>query len=186
MDDIKKGASTLDKEDDYNPWSSKYTDSMCQEIIDMFSKGKSQAQFCGKHFISTDCFQKWRKRHKKFDQACVVAHNRAREYWDAMRETYLVEDAEGAKMNWNAFNKMYNTRFNIPDKRTVRVKGLGKAKDEREMLKCLSKAVDEEELTPDEAQKLLGLVDTSLRVKQTCELEDRLAVLETAQGIDHK
>lgn len=173
-------------DDQINPWSSKYTDSMCQDIVDMFSQGKSQAQFCGKYFIATDTFQKWRKRHKKFDEACIIAHNKAREYWDAQREIYLVEDAEGAKMNWNAFNKMYSARFNIPDKRTVKVKGLAKAKDEREMLKCLSQAVHDEELTPDEASKLLGLVDTSLRVKQTCELEDRLKVLEVSQGIEVK
>lgn len=167
-----------EKDDEHNPWSSKYTDSMCQDIIEMFSQGKSQAQFCGKHMLATDTFQKWRKRHKKFDQACVIAHNRAREYWDAQREIYMVEDAEGAKMNWNAFNKMYSARFNIADKRTVKIKGLGKSKDEREMLKCLSKAVEDEELTPDEVSKLLGIVDTSLKVKQVNELEDRLKALE--------
>ena len=176
----------MSQDADLDRWGSKYKDEMCDEIIEMFSKGKSQAHFCATHSIGTDTFQKWRRRHKDFDRACIVAHNKARQYWDAMRETYLIEDAEGVKMNWNAFNKMYNTRFNIADKRTVKVKGLGKSKDEREMLKCLTNAVEQEELTPDEASKLLGIVETSLKVKQTNELEDRLKVLEDSQGIEVK
>ncbi len=167
-------------------WGSKYKDAMCDEIIEMFSQGKSQAHFCATHSIGTDTFQKWRKRHKDFDRACIVAHSKARQYWDAQREIYMVEDPEGAKMNWNAFNKMYSARFNIADKRTVKVKGLGKSKDEREMLKCLTKAVEDEELNPDEASKLLGIVETSLKVKQTNELEDRLKALEISLDVELK
>lgn len=178
MDDTKK-AATLDTEEDdldrYNPWGSKYNNSMCQEIIDMFSEGKTQAQFCSKHSLSTDTFQKWRKKYKKFNEACELAHNKARDYFDQMRADNMLDP----DVNWGTFNKMYSARFNIADKRTVRVKGLSKSKDERQMLKCLSKAVEDEELTPDEVSKLLGIVDTSLKVKQTNELEDRLRFLET-------
>lgn len=159
-------------------WGSPYEDYMCDQIIEMFSRGKTQAHFSATHGISTETFKNWRKRHPDFDEACHLAHNKARDYWDAMRDQYLIEDSDGAKMNWNAFNKMYSARFNIQDKRTVKVKGLGSAQDERAMLKCLSDAVEEEELTPDEVSKLLGIVDTSLKVKQTNELEDRLAALE--------
>jgi len=158
-------------------WGSKYKDGMCDELIEMFSKGKTQAQFCAKHSIATDTFQKWRKSHKAFDKACELAHNKARDYYDEMRHENMLDPT----VNWGTFNKMYSARFNVADKRTVRVKGLGKAKDEREMLKCLNKAVDEEELTPDEAQKLSSLIDISLKVKQTCELEDRIVTLENGQ-----
>lgn len=175
----------VDKEDDlYNPWASKYRDEMCEQIIEMFSRGKTLAHFCATHSIGRETFGKWRKKYKKFDLAVINAEQKARDYYDGMREQYMVEDPQGSKMNWNAFNKMYSARFNIPDKRTVKVKGLAKAKDEREMLKCLSQAVHDEELTPDEVQKLLGLVDTSLKVKQTCELEDRLVALELGTKLD--
>ncbi len=157
-------------------WGSKYKDEMCEELIEMFSEGKTQAQFCAKHSIATDTFQKWRKSHKAFDRACLLAHNKARDYYDNMRHENLLDPT----VNWNTFNKMYSCRFNIADKRTVRVDGFGTAKDERAMLKCLNRALANEELTPDEAQKLTSLVDMSLKVKQTCELEDRLITLEKA------
>lgn len=163
-----------------DPYATKYTDAMGDQIIEMFKRGKTMAHFCATNDIGKDTFFSWRKKYKDFDAACIKAEQYARDYWDDMREQYLVADPSGPQMNWNAFNKMYSARFNIPDKRTVQIKGLSKSKDEREMLKCLAKAVEDEELTPDEAQKLLGIVDTSLKVKQTNELEDRLKALEAA------
>ena len=178
MDD-KLGVATLTNSDeDYIDPQSGYRHEMCDQIKEMFKRGKTVAHFCATHSIGKDTFAKWRKKYKRFEDAYVIAEQYARDYWDGQRDAYMVEDPQSPKMNWNAFNKMYSARFNIPDKRTVKVKGLAKAKDEREMLKCLSQAVHDEELTPDEASKLLGLVDTSLRVKQTNELEDRLKQLE--------
>lgn len=173
---------TPDLKDPDNPWGSKYNDSMCLEIINMFSHGKTQAHFCGTHHISSDTFKKWRKRHKLFDKACDVAHDMARQYWDKVREDWLIAESEGMQINWGAFNKMYSARFNISDKRAVRVKGLGKAKDEREMLKCLNQAIEDQELTPDEAHKLAGLIDVSLKVKSVEEFEKRLSALETSDN----
>ncbi len=168
-----------------NPWGSKYSDSMCLEIIEMFSQGKTRAMFCAKHTICNNTYEKWRKRHKLFDRACDIAHDKARGYFDRMRDEHLLSeiDLENKSMtgiNHAIFNRMYNTRFNIPDKRAVKVKGLGKSKNEREMLKALTKAVDEGELTPDEAQKLAVLIDVSLKIKNTQEMEGRLEVLEKA------
>lgn len=183
----KLGVVTMaNKEEDFNPWGSKYTESMCAEIIEMFSKGKTQANFCAKHTIGTDTFDKWRKRHKLFNAACIAAQIKARDYYDNLRQQYLVEEFEGAKINWGLFNKMYAARFNIADKRAVRIKGLGKSKNEREMLQCLTKAIEAQELTPDEAQKLSGIIEVSLKIKETQELEERLKVLEQAEKLGTK
>lgn len=173
----------------------KYRESMCLQIIEMFSRGKTLAHFCATNNIGRDRYGAWRKRHKLFDACCIVAHDKARDYWDAKREEYLEEEhlltekgeiQINRKLHWGAFNKMYSARFNIADKRTVRVKGFGKAKDERAMLKCLGQAIEDQELTPDEAQKLGTLIDVSIKVKTNQEMEDRLGILETAHklGID--
>lgn len=177
-----------DLKDMSNPWGSKYTESMCLQIINMFSQGKTRAQFCAQHTISNNTFEAWRKKHKLFDRACEVAHESARAYFDALRDSHLVNeiDLENKSMtgiNHALFNRMYHARFSIPDKRAVKVKGLGKAKDEKSMLKCLMSAIEQGELTPDEAQKLAGLIDVSLRVKQVGELEERLGIVEQAQKI---
>lgn len=181
-------AKEPDLKDLSNPWGSKYNESMCLEIISMFELGKTRSQFCAKHTISNNTFEAWRKRHKLFDRACEVAHECARAYFDQLRDSHLEQeiDLENKSMtgiNHALFNRMYNTRFNIPDKRAIRIKGLGKSKDEREMLKCLMNAIAEGELTPDEAQKLAGLIDVSLKIKNTQEMEDRLATLERSQAI---
>lgn len=174
-----------------NPWGSKYSESMCIEIINMFSEGKTRSQFCARHTISNNTFEAWRVKHKLFDRACEAAHELARAYYDRMRDDHLLSeiDLENKSMtgiNHAVFNRMYNTRFNIPEKRTVKVKGLGKAKDEKEMLKCLMKAVDSGELTPDEAQKLASIIDVSLKVKDKVELEARITAIEEANkvGVD--
>ncbi len=156
----------------------KYRDSMCLEIIEMFSRGKTLSHFCATHLIGRDRYGAWRKKYKLFDEACIAAEQMARDYYDKMREDWLIAESEGLQINWGAFNKMYSARFNIADKRAVRVKGLGKAKDEREMLKCLNQAIEDQELTPDEAHKLAGLIDVSLKVKSVEEFEKRLSALE--------
>lgn len=183
------GAETLNTkeenntDDRWNPWSSKYNDSMCLEIIEMFAQGKTAAQFCARHTIGADTYCKWRRKHKLFDRAVIAAHEKARAYYDDLRQQYLVQEHEGESINWGLFNRMYNARFNIPDKRQVTVKTLGKAKDEREMLKAIMKAVSNGDLTPDEAQKLASLIDVSLMVKQSVELEKRVSQIEEANSV---
>ena len=172
-----------DLKDASNPWGSKYKESMCLGIIQMFSEGKTRAQFCAHHSIASDTFDDWRKRHKLFDRAYCVAHEKARGYYDELRQQYLVQEFEGASVNMGLFNRMYNTRFNIPDKRLITVKALGSAKDERAMLKSIMSAVAKGELTPDEAQKLASLIDVSLKVKHTQELEERINQIEQANKI---
>ena len=177
-----------DLKDMDNPWGSKYSESMCLEIINMFSEGKTRAMFCARHTICNDTFEKWRKRHPLFNRACDVAHDKARAYFDKMRDEHLLSeiDLENKSMtgiNHAVFNSMYNTRFNIPDKRAVKVKGLGKAKDEKAMLKALMNAVDCGELTPDEAQKLASIIDVSLKVKDKIDLEQRITAIENANQI---
>lgn len=177
-----------DLKDIDNPWGSKYSESMCLEIINMFSEGKTRSMFCARHTICNDTFEKWRKRHPLFNRSCDIAHDKARAYFDAMRDEHLLSeiDLDNKSMtgiNHAVFNRMYNTRFNIPDKRAVRVKGLGKAKDEKAMLKALLKAIEEGELTPDEAQKLASIIDLSIKVDQNVEQEKRIKAIEEAQKI---
>lgn len=177
-----------DLKDMDNPWGSKYSEAMCLEIITMFSEGKTRAMFCAKHTICNETFEKWRKRHPLFNRACDIAHDKARAYFDKMRDEHLLSeiDLENKSMtgiNHAVFNRMYNARFNIPDKRAVKVKGLGKAKDEKAMLKALMNAVDCGELTPDEAQKLASIIDVSLKVKDKIDLEQRITAIENANQI---
>lgn len=177
-----------DLKDKDNPWGSKYNQAMCLEIIEMFAKGETRSAFCARHTISNNTFEKWRRSHPLFDAACDAAHEKARAYFDKFRDEHLevLFNDQGmpiSGVNHALFNRMYNTRFNIPDKRAVRVKGLGNSKDPGEMLKCLMKAVEDGELTPDEAQKLGGLIDVSLKVKVTQELEARIAQIEQAQKV---
>lgn len=163
-----------------------YREHMCLELIEMFKKGKTRANFCAKHLISSTTFEKWVKKHSLFAASYAIAHECARQYYDDLRQDYMVEEFEGAKINWGLFNKMYSARFNIADKRAVKIKGLGTSKDEREMVNCLTKAIEEGELTPDEATKLASIVDVSLRVKTTQELEARVQELEKSQELGIK
>jgi hypothetical protein len=177
-----------DPKDKANPWGSKYSDSMCLEIINMFADGKTRSQFCSKHIISNNTFETWRKRHPLFDRACEVAHEAARSYYDELRDSHLITEIDldtksMTGINYALFNRMYNTRFNIPDKRAVRVKGLGKAKTEKDMLKSIMEAIDQGELTPDEAQKLASLIDLSIKIDQNVLQEARITAIEEARQI---
>ncbi|HAT1964743.1 TPA: hypothetical protein I8Z55_000354 [Legionella pneumophila] len=191
--DAKEKGLIPDLNDKDNPWGSKYNESMCLEIINMFSEGKTRSEFCARHTISNNTFEAWKKKHPLFNRACEVAHEKARAYFDRLRDSHLEQeiDLETKSMtglNHALFNRMYNARFNIPDKRLVTVKALGRAKDERAMLKSIMNAVSNGELTPDEAQKLANLIDVSLKVTQIKELEERLKAIEQAQkiGVDEE
>lgn len=184
----KEKANVPDLKDELNPWGSKYKECMCIEIMQMFDEGKTRSQFCAKHSISNNTFEAWRKRHWLFDTAYQVAHEKARGYYDKLRADHLIMEfsEEGnaiTGLNHALFNRMYNTRFNIPDKRAVKVKALGNAKTEREMLSSIMQAVEDGELTPDEAQKLANLIDVSLKVKVSQELEERINQIEQAQKV---
>lgn len=193
-----KGTSALgvnpDLKDKDNPWGSKYNESMCLEIINMYAQGKTRSQFCARHTIGKNTFDVWKKKHPLFAAACLAAHEKARAYYDELRDSHLEQEIDldtksMTGINHALFNRMYNTRFNIPDKRAVRVKGLGKSKDEKAMLKCLMAAVDSGELTPDEAQKLASIIDVSLKVKDKVELEARVTAIEQANNVgidDHE
>ncbi len=175
-----------DLKDSLNPWGSKYSESMCLEIINMFAQGKTRSNFCAKHVISNNTFETWRKRNPLFDRACEAAHEAARSYFDDLRDNHLINEIDldtksMTGLNHALFNRMYNARFNIADKRAVKVKGLGKAKTEKDMLKALMTAIDCGELTPDEAQKLASIIDVSLKIKVTQEMEARLKILEDSQ-----
>lgn len=169
-----------------NPWGSEYHPDMCLQIIEMFSDGDTAAAFCAHHTICSDTYEKWRKKYPLFDRACIVAHDKARFYYDKMRKDYLIQEKDGKFIHWPMFNRMYNVRFNLADKRRVKVKGFGSAKDEKEMTQSLTRAIEAGDLTPDEGQKLATLIEVSLKVKQTQELEHRIDVLETAHktGLD--
>lgn len=192
MDFFIGGETLVTKEPDLkdldNPWGSKYSESMCLDIIQMFGRGETRSNFCAKHAIGNNTFERWRKRHKLFDRACEVAHECARSYFDKLRDSHLINEIDldtksMTGLNHALFNRMYNTRFNIPDKRAVRVNGLGKAKTEKDMLKAIMKAVDEGELTPDEAQKLASLIDLSIKVDQNVSQESRIKAIEEARKI---
>ena len=177
-----------DLKDKNNPWGSKYKDAMCLEIIKMFETGATRSAFCAKHTISNDTFETWLRQHWLFKTAYKAAHEKARAHFDKFRDEHLeiLFDEEGrpvSGVNHALFNRMYNARFNIPDKRAVKLKGMGKAETERDMLKNLLKAVEDGQLTPDEAQKLGSLIEVSLKVKVTQELEARLAQVEQAQKV---
>lgn len=196
LHEIFQGGETLttkqpDLTDKDNPWGSKYTESMCLEIIEMFSKGKTQSNFCAKHTIGKNTFERWRLRHPLFDLACVAAHEAARSYFDDLRNEHLINEIDldtksMTGVNHALFNRMYNTRFNIPDKRAVKVKGLGKSKNEKEMLKCLMRAIESGELTPDEAQKLASIIDVSLKVKSITEIEAMLKEIKESDATTDK
>ncbi len=177
-----------DLKDKDNPWGSKYNEKMCLEIIEMYSRGKTRSNFCAKHTIGKTTFETWQKKHPLFNAACVAAHEKARSYFDDLRDSHLINEIDldtksMTGINHALFNRMYNARFNIADKRAVRVKDLARAKDEKAMLKAIMKAVSEGELTPDEAQKLAGLIEVSIKVNENGKLKDRVDAIEEAQKI---
>ena len=177
-----------DLKDKLNPWGSKYRDSMCLEIIEMFARGKTRANFCARHTISNNTFEAWRKKHYLFDTAYQAAVQKAQSFYDKLRQDHLIIefDDEGkpvSGLNFALFNRMYNTRFNIPDKRAVKVRMLKNAKSERDMLEAMLNAVAEGELTPDEAQKLANLIDISIKVTTVQDLEKRIREIEEAQKL---
>jgi Na+/phosphate symporter len=71
----------------------------------------------------------------------------------------------------------------MPQNRCVRVDGFGKARTVNDKLEALTNAVEEQQLTADEACKLASLLDLAIKVEQHGELRERLEQLEQANKI---
>lgn len=160
---------------------SKFKGSMCIEIIDMFAEGKTSSQFCARHNISDNTLHRWLDTYPMFADAWLVANEKAKAYYESLINDHLIEEYKGPKLNMQAIQLIYRTRFEMPQNRIVRL-GLTKRTAE-EKLESICEAVENGKLTADEAQKLATLVESTIKAKEHEELVKRLEQLEQANKL---
>lgn len=161
-------------------WSkSKFSGEMCRELIEMFSKGKGRENFCAKHNICERTFSQWLDKYPMFNDAYMIAHDKAMQYYNDLAQDYLIEEHEGAKLNTRVFNLIMRNRFNMPQNRIVKLKGMTK-RSAQDKLDSICNAVEQGQLTADEAQKLASLIDSTIKAAEFDELKSRVEAIEQA------
>lgn len=164
-------------------WSkSKFRGEMCRELIEMFSQGKGRENFCAKHNICTRTFSEWLDKYPMFNDAYMIAHDKAMQYYNDLAQEHLIEEHEGAKLNTKVFNLIMRNRFNMPQNRFVKLQGIAK-RSAQDKLDSICSAVEKGQLTAEEAQKLASIIDSTIKAAEYDELKARVEAIEQANKI---
>jgi len=165
-----------------------YKGSMNKQLIDMFKEGKGREDFCAHHNISEHTFTRWLKTYPDFKEAYEVAIPHAKVYYFGLARDHLIESFEGSKINTALFNRIVNVRFNLPEKKRLKIEGISRARTVEGRLKKILVAIENEEISADEASNLMNVIETCMKTKTLGELEQRLQQVEEAQhvGFDKK
>ncbi len=143
-------------------------------LMEIFENGGDIAAFCSSAKIARSTFQLWRAGFDDFKDAYDKAKELARAWWENQGQENLCNP----QFNTNAWRLMMRNRFDMTDSRKVAIPGLCKADSYKAQYNCVKKAVEDEELTPDEALKLGNFVATGAKIDTMDEVIKRLEALE--------
>lgn len=163
--------------------SETYKESMLKEIVKRFAKGETREEFCAIHSVSEQTFSTWVAKIPEFAEAYEVAQAKAKAWYVKIGREHMVEEADGAKLNMGMYNRIMNTRFNMPAQRKLKVKGLATKKKIQDKMGALLKSIEEGELTSLEAVQMSRVVESVVKINEHSELEERITQIEQAQKI---
>jgi len=143
-------------------------------LLEIFRNGGDIAQFCAKFNMSRTTYYDWKNNFPDFEEAIHQAREMARAWWEKQGRDNLCNP----QFNTNAWRLMMRNRFDMTDTRCVSVPKMSVAKTRGGQHKLLSKAVEQGELTPDEALKLANFVAVGSKIDQVDDFEARLKAIE--------
>ena len=161
-----------------SPWKA----SLCDDLIKRFSTGGSRIEFIADHNICEETFSTWVRDRPGFGDAYLLAKAKALAWYTNLGRTHLEEHSDDVKLNLGMYNRTMNTRFNLPEQRKLKVKGISKKKVADKMNAVL-KCIENGELTGREATQISRVVEGVIKVKEHSELEERISQIEQAQKI---
>ena len=164
----------------------KFEGKMCIDIIKMFAQGKTRAQFSAKYNICKRTFDTWLDKYPMFYDAYIRANEKARAYYDDLAEQYLIEEHKGPKLNTRLYEIIMRNRFEMPATRIVRLEGMAKRSVD-DKLQAICDAVAKGLITPDEAQKLGSLIDSTIKADEHAKLKKMIQEIIEAKalGVDN-
>lgn len=157
---------------------SKYKETMPQELIDLFAKGKDREHFCSKHNIAACTFDLWLEKHQEFADAYEIAKQKGKQWFNDLAQKHLVQKHEGDKLDTKLWSMMMRNRFDMTEHRKLKIEGLKQAKNFNDQLHQIYKELAKGNLTGSEAQQLAKLIETAVKVHEVTELEKRIADIE--------
>lgn len=161
----------------------KYKVTMPADLIEMFSHGKTCANFCAKYSISRTTFDLWLDTYPEFAEAYEIAKAKAETWYDEVGQKHLIEEHEGPKLNTTLYSMIRRNRFEMTEHRKLKIEGLKKAKNFAEQMQQIINELASGNLTGSEAQQLAKLVETGVKVYENTELEKRVTEIEKASKL---
>lgn len=162
-----------------SPWK----DSMPADLIRRFSKGETRVEFCAAYNLGEETFSKWVKKKPEFAKAYEIAKAKAEAWHLKLGREHLIETHEGDKLNMGMYNRIMNTRFNMPAQRKLKIKGMAKQKKIQDKMNSVLKSIEDGELTAIEAVQMARVIEGVVKINEHSELEERIAQIEQAQKI---
>jgi hypothetical protein len=71
-----------------------YNESMCEEAIQILSKGKSIARLATNLGVCRDSIYEWRDKHPEFARALKMGRDACQAYWEDIGESGIVGDLD--------------------------------------------------------------------------------------------
>lgn len=86
---------------------SKYDASMCDKLVESYSRGDTKAMFCSDVNISVETFHEWLHTHADFKEAYRLARGKAQAVYDAQ----IKHSASTTQLPHDHIRKMHKMRF---------------------------------------------------------------------------
>lgn len=151
-------------------------------VIEMFSNGKTLADFCVKVGTGRKTVFKWMDRYPNFAKAYEYARECAKAHRDdfAQKNMWISYGEEGTNFDVKSYMALTKPRFNDMNRESPHLKLFNKKKnpDLFEAVQKLADATAKEEITTEQAKAIAAIISTASNIKQIEVLAGKLEEVE--------
>ena len=139
-------------------------------LIDLMSQGKLDCHVCGAAGISSDTLYRWIRDNPEFKAAHKLGVQLAEEWW--------VEQGASGLIPAPIWQRIMTVKFGYAGERTVRLRGLSKAKTYNDQTAAVAKLSRMGIITPGEASVITNTIQTAATINEKTELAKDVAELK--------
>ncbi len=159
------------------------------DLLALAKHGKSVTQCCALWSIGRNTFYEWCKAHADFKDAFTRARPLIDAYWMDKAEDGLIEsgnDAGYRKTNHNVLKMLFNAHaLSSSDDRAIIIPGFAESATPDAKRDCVINALARGDITSNEADKFLTVLQKALAISEASEFGQRLKALEEAHGVSN-
>lgn len=158
-----------------------------EDLIRLAMLGKSVAHCCADWGICRKTFYNWAAANPEFLHAYARAREIINAFWIDKAEQGVLErgDESGyTKTNQHVLKMLWGANQISSDDRAIIIPGFAEAKTDADKTRCVLDALGNGDITANEADRFLSVLEKGLKIGEATELLERIAKLEEANGVE--